>query len=250
MQCCFVEVAVISTGMPRRLANHQFYVNQEEKNLTSMEWKAHLHFWCAHQTYLFAQPCTTQGVDGDDGGSPNPSSSGNPPPQDFIDPNAQAFWAAEKQVRFRTQGLTAYECEQLVGLETCTDERKLALSHFGKRECYNHLVSWTVAELIKVDLSWRDPGAELPADFPLWTLFKGIHLAETEIERSGPRYRVANCHCLPATAFMLGGCKCEEGEVSDDEIARSLLCIVCSKCVRCNLCLGPTHHPEMLACLG
>lgn len=143
------------------------------------------------------------------------------------------FWQAEQEIRTRTQGLTAWETEQLLNLPFCTDERVKSLGKFGTKEPHSVLVEWAKDLIPHLDPKWRAPGQCLHVTHPVWTLCKGIYTAELEMDRIAPGFEGFGCHCLNATCFMVHGCKCDESRVWHMGVFPSILCRKCSLCLRC-----------------
>lgn len=175
----------------------------------------------------------------DSGGTGDQAGDGGIPHPD-MDMDELKFWIAEQELRTRTASLTAYEVEQLMGLPVTKSltaaERANCMAQFGTTNAHGCAVAWAAELAPKVPAEYLVAGQALCIKSPLWTLLKGIHLAEQQWEKGRLNYTLHDCHCLPVTAFMMKGCPChwESGDLLEDEFAPAFACPKCSVCVRCH----------------
>lgn len=151
----------------------------------------------------------------------------------------QCFWIVEEQVRVRTD-LTTAEVDQLILLPTANHYRKSRLSAFGQKSSRDELLAWVACEigLGRIPKEYRRPGNPLPIKSPIWTLCKGVLLAERRGEMESGTSVANHCHCLPRSAFCLYGCLCQSRNLGTEESVMPFLevttcCPTCSVCIRC-----------------
>ena len=149
------------------------------------------------------------------------------------------FWQIEQDLRVRTE-LTAAEFDQLTLLPSATPERIRNLSRFGLSSSRDELLAWIAHELPHIPKEYKQPGNILPIKTPLWTLCKGVLLAERKGEMETGHYASNHCHCIPRPSFALFGCLCQSRSLGSDETALPFLevatCPTCSICIRCLKC--------------
>ena len=149
------------------------------------------------------------------------------------------FWQIVQDLRVRTE-LTAAEFDQLTLLPSATPERIRNLSRFGLSSSRDELLAWIAHELPHIPKEYKQPGNILPIKTPLWTLCKGVLLAERKGEMETGHYASNHCHCIPRPSFALFGCLCQSRSLGSDETALPFLevatCPTCSICIRCLKC--------------